>query len=47
MVASGSILNYPKVLETDADTVLSKLKMEGARAAFQRRYQQIIHAKKE
>jgi hypothetical protein len=46
-VAGGSILNYPKVLEMDADTVLNKLRLEGARAAYQRRYHQLIHPKSE
>jgi hypothetical protein len=31
----------------DADTVLTKLRLEGARAAYQRRYSQIIHQKKD
>ena len=45
--AGGSVLNYEPVLKLDADTVLNKLLMEGARAAYQRRYQKIISQKKD
>jgi hypothetical protein len=45
--AGGSVLDYPRVLDTDADTVLRKLQMEGARAAYQRRYQQLVSPKKD
>jgi hypothetical protein len=45
--ALGSVLDYPRVLETDADTVLRKLQMEGARAAYQRRLQAITNPKKD
>jgi hypothetical protein len=44
-VAGGSVLNYPKVLEMDAATVLNKLRLEGARSAYQQRYHQLIHQK--
>ena len=47
MLAGGSILHYEAVLKMDSDTALSKLKMENARSAFQRRYQEIIHQKKD
>jgi len=45
--AGGSVLNYEAVLKLDAETVLNKLTMEAARAAYQRRYQKIIHNKKD
>jgi hypothetical protein len=45
--AGRSVLNYPKVLEMDADTVLNKLRLEGAHAAYQRRYHYITQAKKD
>jgi hypothetical protein len=35
------------VLETDSDTVMRKLQMEGARAAYQRRLQQLTNPKKD
>jgi hypothetical protein len=31
----------------DAETVLLKLRLEAARSAYQRRYQKIIHSKKD
>jgi hypothetical protein len=45
--AGGSVLNYEPVLKLDAETVLLKLKMEAARAGYQRRYQKIIHQTKD
>jgi hypothetical protein len=45
--AGGSILNYDAVLKQDASSVLRKLQMEGARAAYQRRYQQLSTPKKD
>jgi hypothetical protein len=47
MAANGSVLDYQRVLELDADTVLTKLKLEAARNAYQRRYQKIIHQQKD
>jgi hypothetical protein len=47
LAAGGDVLNYPKVLETDATSILTKLRLEAARAAFQRRHSTIIHQKKD
>jgi hypothetical protein len=46
-LAGGDVTKYPAVLATDADTALLKLRMLNAQAAYQRRYQQIIHDKKD
>lgn len=35
--AQGSVLKYDAVLKQDADTILTKLRMDGARLAFQNR----------
>jgi hypothetical protein len=35
------------VLAMDADTVLTKLSLEGARHTYQRRYHKLIHQKKD
>lgn len=45
--ALGNVLSYDAVLKVDADTVLTKLRMEGARAAYQRRYHQLTSKKKD
>jgi hypothetical protein len=46
-LAGGDVTKYPTVLAIDADTALLKLKLLNAQAAYQRRYQKLIHAKKD
>jgi hypothetical protein len=45
--AKGDILSYDAVLRVDADTVLSKLRLEGAKSAYQRRYNHLTSKKKD
>jgi hypothetical protein len=46
-LAGGDLTKYPAVLATDTDTVLLKLKLLNAQAAYQRRYSAIINQKKD
>jgi hypothetical protein len=43
--AQGSVLKYDAVLQQDADTILTKLRMDGARSAFQRRLSKLRNSK--
>jgi hypothetical protein len=45
LLANESILNYSKVLRFDAETVLLKLRLEGARSAYQRRLSEAHNSK--
>jgi len=46
-LAQGNILNYMPILDMDAETTLTKLRMEAARSAYQRRYSKAITQKKD
>lgn len=45
-LAGGDPLKYKQVLEVDADTVLRKLSLESAKAAYGRRLSRIRNQKK-